>query len=200
MRPPVRVPTRVVAELLGQTYSTRKPSSLPNRHSQYVATAYNQNLQKGVREFFNVIPTPVLKKGAVKVVIYFDEAHELSNHQVGPDQKNRLEVLYSCLDVFLAFPLIFIFTSTTSSLQRLAFPPAMASSARRAPGNFTDQAPITELPFDCHHSFPLKPDEYSFQDICKLKSVTYQVRGIVWTNRRILSLVSAHCCRKAKSP
>ncbi|KAM6493391.1 hypothetical protein JOM56_011525 [Amanita muscaria] len=142
------------------------------------------DISSAVKELLNVVPTPVLKKGAgheVKAAIYFDEAHELANYQVGPDQKNRLEVLYSCLDVFLPFPLMFIFTSTTSSLQRLASPRAMAPSARSVIGNSVDKAPITELPFDCHHSFPLKPDNYSFQDICKLKFLANFGRPLFWS-------------------
>ncbi|KIL68577.1 hypothetical protein M378DRAFT_22060 [Amanita muscaria Koide BX008] len=126
----------------------------------------------------------VLKKeanGTIKVVIYFDEAHELSNYQVKPNNRNRLEVLYTCLDVFSDSPLMFIFTSTTSNLHRLPSPRSKARSARREMGNSVGQAPITELPFDCHHSFPLKPDLHSFQAICELRFLANFGRPLFWS-------------------
>ncbi|KIL60712.1 hypothetical protein M378DRAFT_909602 [Amanita muscaria Koide BX008] len=102
-----------------------KPNNRERLYSEAVKFAESSltpNPQKGEKELFKVIPSPVLKKEAVKAVIYFDEAHELSNYQVGPGQKNRLEVLYSCLDIFLSCPLMFISTSTTSSLYQMATP------------------------------------------------------------------------------
>ncbi|KIL60714.1 hypothetical protein M378DRAFT_26410 [Amanita muscaria Koide BX008] len=133
------------------------------------------------RSLLNVI-TPVLEEKAVQAVIYFDEAHELANHNVGSRKdRNRLDVLYACLDAFSRLPIMFIFTSTTSSLYRLAPPRAGANSGRRVAGDSVDQAPITELPFDCHPSLPLDPNVHSFQAICELEFLARFGRPLFWT-------------------
>ncbi|KIL60721.1 hypothetical protein M378DRAFT_13970 [Amanita muscaria Koide BX008] len=156
-----------------------------NEQSKPKERAGGEELSNAVKELLNVISTPGLKKEAghqVKVVIYFDEAHELCKHDAEPGSKrNRLEVLYDCLDVFLPFPLMFIFTSTTSSLHRLASTRDASYSTRRVVGKSVDQAPITELPFDCHRSFPLKPHECSFEDICELKFLARFGRPLFWS-------------------
>ncbi|KAM6498815.1 hypothetical protein JOM56_006763 [Amanita muscaria] len=157
-------------------------------------------VEKAAEEFLQVIPTPkeaanaanavkvvkAVKAGkaveAVKAVIYFDEAHELAEYKV-KEERNRLDILYSCLDIFTSLPLMFIFTSAKSSLHQLASTRDTSNSARRATGKSVDQAPITELPFDCHPSLSagLEPNGYSFQAICELEFLASFGRPLFWS-------------------
>ncbi|KAM6492513.1 hypothetical protein JOM56_012237, partial [Amanita muscaria] len=145
-------------------------------------------VEKAAEEFLQVIPTPkeaakVVKAGkAVKAVIYFDEVHELAEYKV-KEERNRLDVLYSCLDIFTSLPLMSILTSTTSSLHQLASTRDRLKSTRRATGKSVNQAPITELPFDCHPSLStgLEPNGYSFQAICELKFLASFGRPLFWS-------------------
>ena len=102
----------------------------------------------------------------IKLIIYFDEAHPLT--KVAPkndDGKTLYDVLCSCLNQFLAFPMFCIFLSTNSSLAQFASPRALAKSARIRGGKAATHAPITETPFDCCGDLMVRPGELSIKDI-----------------------------------
>ncbi|KAI0261562.1 hypothetical protein BC834DRAFT_895858 [Gloeopeniophorella convolvens] len=131
----------------------------------------------------------------VKVIIYFDEAHELATTVPDPvpilldanqrplDDTERLlvDVLCSTLDVFMMNPMMILLLSTTSSFDKLAPSRVMARSARMIQGKTIDHAPITELPFDCHPSFPLDDDAYTLADISKLEFLSRFGRPLFWS-------------------
>jgi hypothetical protein len=105
----------------------------------------------------------------IKLIIYFDEAHPLTEVVVpkNDDEKTLYDFLCSCLNQFLAFPIFCIFLSTNSSLAQFAAPRALAKSARIRGGKAVTHAPITETPFDCS-GLMVKPGELSIKDIRKI--------------------------------
>ncbi|KAI0267363.1 hypothetical protein BC834DRAFT_968877 [Gloeopeniophorella convolvens] len=131
----------------------------------------------------------------VKVIIYFDEAHELAttvpdplpifvdaDHRL-PDDTDRLliDILCSTLDMFMLDPMMVLLLSNTSSLEEYLPLRDMAPSARRIPGKTIYHAPITELPFDCYPSFPLDGSAYTLADISKLGYLARFGRPLFWS-------------------
>ena len=87
----------------------------------------------------------------VRVLLYFDEAHCLSNADISGDEANRnyYDALCSAL-TFLTSRQFFVITlSTNSGLARFSPSKRMHPSSWIHEGKDTLQAPITELPFDC---------------------------------------------------
>ena len=98
------------------------------------------------------------KNENIKIVMYFDEAHPLTEKKLDAgDEKTLYDHLCSCLNRFLASPIFTIFLSTNSSLVEFAAPRALAKSARIRGGNAVIHSPITEMPFDCEPEFFVKP-------------------------------------------
>ncbi|KAI6037804.1 hypothetical protein EDC04DRAFT_2700044 [Pisolithus marmoratus] len=122
----------------------------------------------------------------IKVLLYFDEAHELG--YVIPDDKepdyNRKKRLYdvlcSSLNHFRACPIFTLFLSTQSSLGLLA-PSAEVARSSRQRDMLPLQAPFTELPFDCHPSFPLRPGTLNLEQLGDLAFVARFGRPLFWT-------------------
>jgi len=106
----------------------------------------------------------------IRIILYFDEAHELSQRRTEDNQGNCIydhyNALCGSLNVFREQPIFIIFLSTHSSSSALA-PPCEDNRSARAPAGHL-QAPITETPFDCSPVFPLKLDELSYSDVCKI--------------------------------
>ncbi|KAF8340712.1 uncharacterized protein EI90DRAFT_2101962 [Cantharellus anzutake] len=90
--------------------------------------------------------------GELKCIVYFDEAHRLTE-PVSPDQQKvtRTRSPYHNLGIVLAeltdCAIFFVFLSTSSHLQKLAPSPASHPSVRVAQGRRLFP-PFTELPFD----------------------------------------------------
>jgi hypothetical protein len=107
----------------------------------------------------------------VELMLYFDEAHVLSDRKIpdDPDGKDMYDVLCSCFNAFLPKPIFVIYLSTTSNISQLspAGPAARSSRARAIVDAL--QAPITEVPFDCSPAFPIKSGCLSLQDVCEVK-------------------------------
>jgi hypothetical protein len=106
------------------------------------------------------------KTKKISIVIYFDEAHSLTQVKLSSgDKKSLYDHLCSCFNRFLASPIFIIFLSTNSSLVEFAAPRVLAKSARIRGGDAVTHAPITETPFDCKPGFMLKPGEFTIKDI-----------------------------------
>ncbi|KAH8109129.1 hypothetical protein DFH11DRAFT_1515959, partial [Phellopilus nigrolimitatus] len=109
-----------------------------------------------------------------RVVIYFDEAHDLTNIIV-PDKTGSVScTLYhafcSTANGILDTPVFFLFLSTHSSLTKFAPPQWMYPSARVYDGEDTIQPPFTELPFDCSQDGPvIRPGEKALRDVATIK-------------------------------
>jgi hypothetical protein len=103
----------------------------------------------------------------VKVVIYFDESHTLSDVSApaNSENKNLYDVLCSALDHLKSRPLFVIFLSANSHLATLAPSPALARSASAREHSDALQAPITETPFDCAPDLRILPRTLSLEDI-----------------------------------
>jgi hypothetical protein len=112
-----------------------------------------------------------METNGVELMLYFDEAHVLSDRKIpnDPDGKDMYDVLCSCFNAFLPKPIFVIYLSTTSNIGQL--PPARpAARSSRAQANADAlQAPITEVPFDCSPAFPIKSGCLSLQDVCEVK-------------------------------
>jgi len=107
----------------------------------------------------------------IKIVMYFDEAHELSRHRPtdskGNVAYNYYDAFCNSLNLFLGLPIFTIFLSTHSSLTVLSPPREDHPSTRARVGHL--QAPITETPFDCSPAFPLKLENINYDDICRIE-------------------------------
>ena len=105
----------------------------------------------------------------VKVMLYFDEAHEFY-HLIPNDKdgKTLYDGLWSSLDRFGSSSVFTIFLSTQSSLTLLA-PSAAAARPARQQDTKKLNAPITETPFDCHPTFPLHPGKFTLEDLGDLR-------------------------------
>lgn len=105
-------------------------------------------------------------------MIYFDEAHTLTNYPTDPKDlngKDLYDCLLSCLVHFIDQSLFTIFLSTNSSLSNLAPPSRDAKSARARDASKNLQAPITETPFDCYPGFLVQPDTLSWRDVSTIQ-------------------------------
>jgi len=114
---------------------------------------------------FDPNPKPPNK---IKIILYFDEAHELFHKQMTDDRPyHHFDALCGSLNAFRGQPIFAIFLSTDSSLSVLASPRKDNRSARAPAGRL--QAPFTETPFDCSPIFPLELDELNYEDTCQIK-------------------------------
>ena len=92
----------------------------------------------------------------VDILIYFDEAHTLTECLVsrsGP--KTLYNVLLSVLNEYRGEPLFIVFLSTNPHLANFAPPPTQANSSRAIQAG-VPHAPITETPFDCNDKITVK--------------------------------------------
>ena len=106
---------------------------------------------------------------AVKLMLYFDEAHILTSIDVAgstkAENRNLMEILCWTLEEMRHSSVFGIFLSTNSSMARFAPRPWLARSAR-VRNNANDlQAPVTEIPFDCSPGFPLKMDQMEMKEL-----------------------------------
>jgi hypothetical protein len=111
------------------------------------------------------------KSNEIKVMLYFDEAHVLADRKVpgDPDGKDMYDVLCSCFNLFLSFPLFVIYLSTNSNLSLLAPQGPLARSARARANADALQAPITETPFDCAPTLRIKPNKLKLEDLYQIE-------------------------------
>ena len=101
----------------------------------------------------------------VQVMLYFDEAHELGKSPVVVGgRKTRYDIMWSTLFHFNTPSVFTVFLSTQSSMSLLA-PSAKTARSSRQHRKELLQAPITETPFDCHPSFPLRRGQYGLADL-----------------------------------
>jgi hypothetical protein len=69
------------------------------------------------------------QNGHVKLMLYFDAAHVLTEKRV-PDGQNMYDVMRSCFNVFLSSPIFVIYLSTDSSICDLTYPGSLGISYR----------------------------------------------------------------------
>ena len=106
----------------------------------------------------------------MKVIVYFDEAHDLTKCAPWkrPDNKTIYDILCTCFNAFLADPIFFIFLSTKPDIEQLAPSAEMASSAHAHMNADVLQAPITETPFRCP-KLSIRPGQYTLEQICTVE-------------------------------
>jgi len=95
------------------------------------------------------------------IIMYFDESHTLFDDPLG-DGASRYAALCKALDCLYKTNIFSLFLSTSSNISRFAPPMGDAFSARTSRVDGL-QPPITELPFDCHYSFPISPAHYTLE-------------------------------------
>ena len=107
----------------------------------------------------------------VRLIIYFDEAHQLCSIDISNDEdcKNLHDVISSCFNRFIAFRIFGIYLSTNSHLANLAPSGPMSHSARARAAARDLQAPITEIPFDCHPDLHIVPNKLKLGDITRIE-------------------------------
>jgi hypothetical protein len=107
----------------------------------------------------------------VKLMLYFDEAHVLAEEKVldDSDSKDMYDVLCSCFESLSPSPIFVIYLSTSSKTYQLAPQGSMARSARARQITAELQAPITETPFDCSNTFPIKSGELKLENLYQIE-------------------------------
>jgi len=130
----------------------------------------------------------------IKVVIYFDESHTLSDvlAPTNPMNKTLYDVLCSALDHLKSRPLFTIFLSTNSHLATLAPSAALARSARALVHSGALQAPITETPFDCAPDLCILPGTLSLEDISDLEFMARFGRPLLVASLRALMFLASY--------
>jgi hypothetical protein len=118
-----------------------------------------------------VTPRQPFYPGCIKIVMYFDESHRLSETSASsdPDDKSLMDVLCMAIDHLRSRPLFVIFLSTVSHLHSLAPSGRWAKSARARRHWATMQPPITETAFDCAPNLDINPDELTLEDTSSLE-------------------------------
>ena len=105
-------------------------------------------------------------KSCVKIMLYFDEAHELAKDIGG--HKNLYDAVWSILAEFRNDCVFTVFLSTQSSM-RLQAPSKEAARSSRQLNTTVLWGPITETPFDCHRMFPLWPGQHGLAGVAQLE-------------------------------
>ncbi|KAH7920465.1 hypothetical protein BV22DRAFT_1181105, partial [Leucogyrophana mollusca] len=123
------------------------------------------------------------KSNNVKLMFYFDEAHDLATRPVldNADGKDMYDVLCSCLNFFTSLPIFAIFLSTNSNINQLAPQGSLAKSARMRQHSNTLHAPVTETPFDCSPAMEIDPGEFKLPDLSKVEFMARFGRPLLWT-------------------
>ncbi|KAF9042685.1 hypothetical protein BDP27DRAFT_1455214 [Rhodocollybia butyracea] len=117
-----------------------------------------------------------------KVLIYFDEFHDLattkSRNLKSGSQKSLHNILLSVLNDYLDWPIFAIFMSTTSHIAPLTPAPRDLS-----PPDFSwSQVPITEVPFDCSPALEnLGPDVLTRDQVSDVMFMANFGRPLFWT-------------------
>ncbi|KAI6137216.1 hypothetical protein F5141DRAFT_1231205 [Pisolithus sp. B1] len=121
------------------------------------------------------------KSDDVRVMLYFDEAHELG-HAIPSDKQKRTmyDVVCSSLSSFRHCGIFALFLSTQFSLGLSAPSTEMSQLARQRRVDSL-QAPFTEMPFDCHPTFPLRPETLRLKDLEDLAFLARFGRPLFWT-------------------
>ncbi|TFK36232.1 hypothetical protein BDQ12DRAFT_254389 [Crucibulum laeve] len=106
---------------------------------------------KALTDRIDELTSKLMPKGAVRLVLYFDEAHCLSDSRIYNNTRNYYDALCSALNEFNQAPIFAIMISTNSSLSR--FSPQNAHHSARVVNAKEDtlQVPFSEMPFDCLH-------------------------------------------------
>lgn len=107
----------------------------------------------------------------VKLMLYFDEAHALSDRKIpnDPDGKDMYNVLCSCFNSFLSSPIFVVYLSTNFNISQLTPAGRAARSGRARTNGDALQAPITEIPFDCSPEFPIRSGQLNLQHVCEVR-------------------------------
>ena len=108
----------------------------------------------------------------LRVVIYIDEAQNLAPlpHQQAMHKRTAYDHFLVAIDKQRkTCPGLFsLFLGTSAHISQLATSAHRSSSARARVGEAGLQAPITELPFDCHPGLFLKPEEFDLKKTSKI--------------------------------
>ena len=103
----------------------------------------------------------------IPMVIYIDEAHELTRSCRG---RTRLEIMSSVMSEFCNKELFFLLLSTQPSF--LAPIREALAASKWARWTMGAPAPITETPFDCFWDDPIKSGALHMKDLSTLEYVT----------------------------
>ncbi|KAJ2935542.1 hypothetical protein H1R20_g1554, partial [Candolleomyces eurysporus] len=125
---------------------------------------------------------PAVKSGAqqLSIFMYVDEAHTLDEEVGG---STLYELLIKALNVFHGQSFFVLFISTVSRDHQPVEPRRLAPSGRMLMPEIVPYkllAPYTEMPFDCHETFPLSPG----MKLEETQSVEFLVRfgrPLFWT-------------------
>ncbi|KAI6098551.1 hypothetical protein F5141DRAFT_1010789 [Pisolithus sp. B1] len=159
--------------------SSFKPSQvLSNTNSDLIF----HNLQNQLKQLLNALETvcAFLNLKDVRILLYFDEAHELGHTIPDDKQKNMYDIICSSLNHCQTSAIFTLFLSTQSSLGHFSPSAEMASSARQLSMKYL-QAPFMEMPFDCHPTFPLKPGAFNLEQLQDLAFLACFGRPLFWS-------------------
>ncbi|KAL6303725.1 hypothetical protein BKA93DRAFT_786438 [Sparassis latifolia] len=124
----------------------REPAGIGKNLKDHAQNAIQQG--QALVETVNRLTNRQPERHDLRIVLYFDEAHSLSDAYIG--ETNRYDALCSALNQLRTLPIFCITLSTNSNLTKFSPPQKRHHSARVVEG-LSDplQPPYTELPFDC---------------------------------------------------
>ncbi|THH04277.1 hypothetical protein EW146_g10218 [Bondarzewia mesenterica] len=117
----------------------------------------------------------------VKIVLYFDEAHELVQRKAPTNyyDKTLYDVFLSVFNDFLSLPIFAIFLSTVPHIAYVA-PTQNQVRSSRAAASGPLQPPITGTPFDCAPDFLVIPGTLTLEDVSAVPFMVKFGRPLFW--------------------
>lgn len=149
------------------------------------ASAELDNLLKSLE----TIRDPTKPNRSVKLVVYFDEAHELTKTQVTKSSPSitLYDVLLSVLNEHVTKPFFVLFLSKSFDVARFAPSPTAMFGSSRAFQSDAHHAPITETPFDCYPKLLIEPDTYTLRDVSSISFMAKFGRPLYVSKRPAIS-------------
>jgi hypothetical protein len=105
----------------------------------------------------------------VKLVLYFDESHNLTDDWAQDDKvpQSAYQVLCSAFNVLLKESVFIIYLSTNFNLSTFSPPRHKAWSLRSREATYALQTPIVELPFDTWRAPIVRENQLTLELACE---------------------------------
>ena len=125
------------------------------------------DLLEALDKFCAYPPPDERNKSCVKMMLYFDETHELAKDIHLGGRRKLYDAVWSILAEFQRDCVFTVFLSTHSSIPILAPSRETVRSSRQS-NTPALWGPTTEAPFDRHLDFPLRLGQRGLEDVAKL--------------------------------
>ncbi|RXW23805.1 hypothetical protein EST38_g2059 [Candolleomyces aberdarensis] len=169
----------VAKELDTLSYSDEQATQFATKWREHMQTRRQAMYREVLKEVQSV---PAVKSGAqqLSIFMYVDEAHTLDEEVGG---STLYELFIKALNVFHGQSFFVLFISTVPRDHQPVVPRRLAPSGRMLMPEIVPYkllAPYTEMPFDCHETFPLSPG-MKLEEIQGVEFLARFGRPLFWT-------------------